>query len=802
MSYMRNISTASYTRATDDISGMEHIMRDNHNGGKGFSLIKTYDWQHRAFAKACNEGSDKTHIRQLKCSLNRTIEAIMSRILSLGTINARCDISSRELTDEACDVLKKLISDGYVDIIVAEVKRVYGGAKTAKMCHSLFVIAMLSSVSKDVAGSQIKQGLIRKKGYELWISIRTLGQLTELIGIHRVLRGGTGNGFRKACNGWINRVIEEKGVDFLAKQFAKYWGGRGPAENKWTTKDVVRTAHPTPTSAKRCSCHGKEACQCEKPDPKELENLLPVSAQVTLAIVVQDMDHMFKILHEGIQRARYKIEQSTGHTVSLSDKSLTGDNDLLDAVNVTAFWCAVSEAKNEATTPERVADLIKLFNLTHEMVSKSSLNDPAVMQAHVFKNTSVPQDTLKKLKDATSYELLCKYGSKWMDVLEYARLTIGAHAAPETKDHASGDITPFVPKNYNVRQPFTALVRNLNRYGPLFEGNNGQALLQIVSAHIKNLHVLELGFADPIFLLNAAEVYGSGKGVRGNKTWNVFRQLVDGLNTGARARLNSFMKGIKEGVAFGLDFSGSMTWENSVQGMQITANKVAIVIVLSYLLGMKKHADDNHTLMPPYMVGYFGGSCGYSLDKSRLRPGSVEEARYHARAFKDITHKVSPEMPYDSATQLAKDSSWGGTNIGSFAWKCVEQVRESITKLRAGEMKEFLPTQVPGVYKILMVLTDNDCNGGHQPMNVLNEYRRCVSQVYRLRPYDADGKRQDWRKLYAANVPKLVVLATQGTDVTVGDPTDPNVLNVSGFDQDTPAIIQQFLRGDFDLTGE
>jgi hypothetical protein len=96
-------------------------------------------------------------------------------------------------------------------------------------------------------------------------------------------------------------------------------------------------------------------------------------------------------------------------------------------------------------------------------------------------------------------------------------------------------------------------------------------------------------------------------------------------------------------------------------------------------------------------------------------------------------------------------------------------------------------------HEAFIVWTDNDVNSGDQPMVVLNIYRILVSRLFHLLPYDKDGKQYDPNALIQKYVPKLVVVATQGTHKTIGDPTDPNVLTVSGFDLSFPTILKTFL---------
>lgn len=76
------------------------------------------------------------------------------------------------------------------------------------------------------------------------------------------------------------------------------------------------------------------------------------------------------------------------------------------------------------------------------------------------------------------------------------------------------------------------------------------------------------------------------------------------------------------------------------------------------------------------------------------------------------------------------------------------------------------------VYHVFIAMTDSETNASPiDPMDALHQYRRLK------------------------NVPNagLVVLATNLSHISVGDPMDKNVLNICGFDQTVPLVIEEFL---------
>lgn len=83
-------------------------------------------------------------------------------------------------------------------------------------------------------------------------------------------------------------------------------------------------------------------------------------------------------------------------------------------------------------------------------------------------------------------------------------------------------------------------------------------------------------------------------------------------------------------------------------------------------------------------------------------------------------------------------------------------------------MKEMVPMDGAIIY------TDNEVNGGVHVSALLKQYRQKM------------------------NIPaRMVICATSVTDFTIADPTDRGQLDIAGFSSETPALISNFLRGEF-----
>jgi 60 kDa SS-A/Ro ribonucleoprotein len=110
--------------------------------------------------------------------------------------------------------------------------------------------------------------------------------------------------------------------------------------------------------------------------------------------------------------------------------------------------------------------------------------------------------------------------------------------------------------------------------------------------------------------------------------------------------------------------------------------------------------------------------------------------------------KITAKDTLKSAAKKAQKSNFGLTDIGS-----------AITYA----FKNKIPVDV------FMLLTDNEGNCGEQPMTVVQRYR------------DKHGINS-----------KLVSCAFTASEYTIGDPTDPRVLNCVGLDANVPAVVADF----------
>jgi 60 kDa SS-A/Ro ribonucleoprotein len=132
-----------------------------------------------------------------------------------------------------------------------------------------------------------------------------------------------------------------------------------------------------------------------------------------------------------------------------------------------------------------------------------------------------------------------------------------------------------------------------------------------------------------------------------------------------------------------------------------------------------------------------------------MRTEENSEVYGFANTFRDL--KIRPEDPWESVMKKVRDNNFGYTNMA-------------------------LPMQwskkVGKNFDTFVVITDNEVNSGSHPSTALKDYRRTnVSDA------------------------KMAVMAVTATPFTIADPRDPGMLDVVGFDTNTPKVISTFAKG-------
>lgn len=800
----------TFGQTKNEIEETKLISTPNYDGGISFSLPETF----------------RQAIKQNNKSLaNSTAITILERLSIFGTCETRVDINATKLTEESCKLFYE-ISLYNIDLTLNTLKSVYNDARAPKNSHMVYLISRLTSASRTNSLTEQQAITFRTKGYSFislwripthfidWVnthlvlcSLNTKQNTLENDHVSQILGnvhdrkeiksknkkskkpkkqskpprlGGTGNGFRNACKSWyLKYCSSHENADKLAIQICKK-----PAHEGTTHKDVLSMIHLEMTSKKKCSCNKKIECKCIPQEPYEYSNLIPVACQIPLAYAVYGLEHATKILLEGIERL----------THNGGDPAI--EPDIKSALNILAFLCAVTKTKDDKTTSDEIINLIRLFKLTREMITNSKINQCDVLLALTIKN------------EFNSVALNAKRRELLLEKIPLHSLVISIYPEKELITKTTEN------KSLEISMPITALIRNLNRLtinGLLDRSTNPYAseVINAITKHITNPIVLQKGMVHPINIFSAWATYSKGQGFKGSQTWTAVPAINESLLNAVEVAFKG-LTGFDATCAFFVDASGSMSSAGSAPGIpNLFALDVAIMLTLAFYRSTINFSNSNNKPMPNHVVGYFGnGTNKYGYNKPDLQKIktklSLEDINARSNSFVDITNKL-PLLPDKLTFQIMKEllgngQHMGCTDIGAALWHLIGILLQSIDNYKSGNplYKDLTVFRLPGFVDMILFVTDNDVNSGDQPSDVLAIYRGLVRQAFQLIPYGKDGKKGDYNELYNKYIPRMVVVATQGGNCTVGDPRDQNILNISGFDSSGPAIINAFLNNDND----
>lgn len=767
------------------------LMVANFDGGLSFSIAE-------AFRNSVEQNNPTES--------NQHLVTLIERLAIFGTCDTRIDVSQSKLTNESRVLFYELVGSN-VDLVVQTIRGIYTDARAPRVTHLIYLISLLTSINTvDAGNSEQKKAQVRSKGYGLVSMFRIPTHLLDWINTHITLQsiddkpipdftpgkqnrvrgkqsikptritraGGTGAGFRSAVKSWyLGQCAQPDDAIKLARTVTKYCARFG-----YSHKDVLALVHPKTTTLKKCKCQSKTTCICEINQlPHETSNLVPVAGQVVLSYAVHGLEHAGKILADGVERYRFNhnAEPSIG-------------SDIHHAYKVFAFLSAVDRAKNPTTTVEEICELIRLYDLTREMVSNTKLSDISVLFALTVKSNR-------------SQAELCE--SQVSLLLAGTELN---HDLIKTLFVVPESGTRVLDKILRIGMPINALVRNLNRLtiGQIFDRRHNpraDELLSAVSRHLTDQEVLTKGMVHPINLFNAWATYRQGRGHLGSQTWTPIEQLNRALLNGVEMAFKG-LNGYDFPIAFFLDASGSMSSKGSAAGMPcLTALDIGVLMLLTLYRATANHAEKSNQPMPNHVIGYFGGpgsgwGSGYSSQRSVDRIVSDQDLDKRSSQFKEVTDRFSPSINFEDAKKALGDGAhMGMTDVGSAIWYLIRKLKMSLEQYVSGDpmFKQCTLFQLHGFVELMIMITDNDVNSGDQPMDVLKLYRGLIKRGFELIPYDRDGKLSDPQVLFDTFQPRLVVIATQGGSHTVGDPRDSRILNVVGFDSASPMLIDAFV---------
>lgn len=302
--------------------------------------------------------------------------------------------------------------------------------------------------------------------------------------------------------------------------------------------------------------------------------------------------------------------------------------------------------------------------------------------------------------------------------------------------------TPFlnVPEVWKAMlagMPLTALIRNLGKMSSLeiFKSN----LIKEVDVVVKKLtdaEYIKRSRIHPLQVLQAAKVYGSGRGVKGGNTWQVNSKIMEGLD---KAMELSYANVEPTGLRFlvGMDVSGSMS--TSVLGMDNLSAYEASAAYVSILNRIEPNVDiiafGSRKEGNSYRYNF-----GWRSSNGNENGVTVMDIGKHER-IDSIVKKLKTEYVMGGGTDCA------------------------LPMIYALEKK--IPVDV------FIITTDNESWAG---------------------TIHASQALKNYRKAMGINA-KLIVLATAATSYTIADPIDSGMLDIAGFDPSVTQVVNEFIKG-------
>lgn len=217
-------------------------------------------------------------------------------------------------------------------------------------------------------------------------------------------------------------------------------------------------------------------------------------------------------------------------------------------------------------------DVLRLSHAKTNDVTKNQLFKFAVGKATEAESGNALVETYGKAQTAKGEELLA--------LISEGKLTWEMIPTSELND---SDVLKALLPN----MPMIALVRNLNRFAKAGLTKGNSPTTKAIVAKLSDQEFISKSKMHPVNLINSLLTYSSGRGVKGDSTWEVNQNIVDALTSAYDLALNNVEStGLR--ILVGADISGSM--RAPVGGMQMTANQIAQVLAVT-ILKTEKNAE-------------------------------------------------------------------------------------------------------------------------------------------------------------------------------------------------------------------
>ncbi len=306
-----------------------------------------------------------------------------------------------------------------------------------------------------------------------------------------------------------------------------------------------------------------------------------------------------------------------------------------------------------------------------------------------------------------------------------------------------------------ITMPMTALIRNLGTmsYRGVFVDS---VLVDLVAKHIENEEVIRRSRTHPATIAVAYYMYASGHGMKGSNSWTPNDRIKGALDAAYYLSFGNVEPTGKR-VFHALDGSPSMT--HRLGCLPCISASQAMALMVMVFVQVENPATQTYSIF----------SSGRDFRKFQL----------------------TNAMTFEEVAVASRITGWAGTDLSLPMETAIKEFTSAMDrKLSDAEKIEFEAAKTvgdtatielihkklryQGVYDAINIYTDNDLNSGRR------------LSVVALRAY---------RKLVGLPT-KMVVMASTVTDFTIADPSDEGMLDLVGFDTQTPQVLSAFIRGD------
>jgi len=282
--------------------------------------------------------------------------------------------------------------------------------------------------------------------------------------------------------------------------------------------------------------------------------------------------------------------------------------------------------------------------------------------------------------------------------------------------------------------PMTALVRNLGKMASMQLHvpftKHAENSLNLTISKLTDPIAISRSRIHPIALMNALLVYKQGHGIKGSLKWEPNGKVCDALEEAFYMSFDS-IEPTGKNIMLALDVSGSMSWEG-IAGLHMNCREASAILAMATM----------RTEPNTFIAGFTSaGSNGYSDPNTSRGYGRGGISMLPITAKQDLT----------SVVKSISDLDFGATDCSLPMLYCIKKNID---------------------VDAIVIYTDNETWSGN------------------IHPWQALEKYQD----KVGHEVKLVVVGMTATRFSIAKPDAPNMLDVVGFDTNTPAAISNFIR--------